>query len=189
MKTLRVLLLISVFLPFSSHGQSEDKINEIKARFAEWQPIVKVELEEAPVVYLYAWGENYANEEWTTQEIKSDEKTLSETHAVIRNKTGSFVYSQIHSFSGDWFTVSENYYDKSGKLFFVFWSMNTFHAEEPVTVEKRLYFDETGKAIKSLQNVYKMNTKEKTDVSFMDQDVAYKTDFEDLPFKKYLPKE
>jgi hypothetical protein len=189
MKTLRALLLISVFVPFSSQGQPEDRINEIKARFAEWQPIIEVELKKSPVVYLYAWGENYANEEWTTREVKSDEKTLSETHAVIRNKTGSFVYSQIYSFSGDWFIVSESYYDKNGKLFFIFWSMNTFQAEEPATVEKRLYFDENKKMIKSLQSVYKMNTKEKIDISFMDRDVIYKTGFKDLAFDKYLPKE
>ena len=66
--------------------------------------------------------------------------------------------------------------------------MNTFYADEPLTVEKRLYFDSNGSIIRELKSVYKMNTKEKIDVSFMDQEVLYVLTLNDLVFYNYWNK-
>ena len=188
MRAFKFLLLVIFFLPLVAHSQEDKRIDEIKAHFSEWQPIIRAELKNAPVIYEYSWGDHYQYSEWTTHEIKSEEKFLTERNMVIRKKNGSFVYREIYSFSGDWFVVSESYYGENGKLFFLFWTMNTFQAMEPATVEKRLYFDKMGKIIRSLQDVYKMNTKQKQDISFMDHDVLYQAEFKDLPFYGYLPK-
>lgn len=188
MRGFKFLLLVIVFLPIVTHSQEDKRIDEIKAHFSAWQPIIEFELKNAPVIYKYSWGGKYEYWEWTTHEIKSDEKRLSERNMVIRKKNGSFVLREIYSFSGDWFIVSESYYDENGKLFFVLWRMNTFQAEEPATVERHLYFDKTGKIIRSLQDVYKMNTKQKQDISFMDREVEYQTEFKDSAFHEYLPK-
>ena len=188
MRAFKSLLLIVALLPLAAYSQEQKRIEVIKALFSDWQPIIKAEIKNAPSVYLYAWGNNYENMEWTTQETKSDQKRLSEKNSVIRKKIGSFVLTEVYSFSGDWFVMSEKYYDKSGNLFFVFWKMNTYQADEPATVEKRLYFDESGKIVRSVQEVYKLNTKQRQDINFMDHEVDYELEFKNLAFHQYLPK-
>jgi hypothetical protein len=47
--------------------------------------------------------------------------------------------------------------------------MNTFQADIPVTVEKRLYFDGRNGLIKELQTVYEMNTKKVVDARICGQ--------------------
>ncbi|NJO15545.1 MAG: hypothetical protein HC877_07310 [Thioploca sp.] len=188
MRVLKILFLIVTILPPFAYSNEVKRIKEIRTLFSEWQPIVKSEIKNAPSVYRYVWGDRYENEEWTTQEVKSNLKLLAEKNSVIRNELGSFVLREIYSFSGDWSVVSENYYDKNGKLFFVFWTMNTFQAEEPVTVEKRLYFDKKGEMVRSVQDVYKLNTKQQLKVSFIDHEVLYEVDFKSLPYSGYLPR-
>ena len=180
--------LLLIFLLFHSSiaiAQESVRIVEIKEQFSIWQSIIKKELSGATKIYQYAWGKNYEKTEWQKKEDKSDEKTLSEEISIIRKKKlGYFIQSEKYSFSGDWFVVSEHYYDDSGSILFIFWKMNTFYGG--VTVEKRLYFDPKGKIIRNLKSLYKMNTKEKSNESFMDRDVSYKVDINKLPYRKYL---
>jgi hypothetical protein len=181
-----IVLMLSALLSLPSCAGESKRIEEIQARFSTWQPIIKSEQKSAAVIYRYAWGHNFEKEEWSSKPIKSDEKRLAEKVALIKNKIGSWVYKENSSFSGDWIIASEHYYDEEGKLFFVFWKMNTFQAEEPVTVEKRLYFDKQGKVVRNLVAVYKMNTKQETKASFMDREVAYETSFSKQDFLKHL---
>lgn len=181
-----VVLMLGALLSLPSCAGEPKRIEEIQARFSTWQSIIKIEQKNAAVIYRYAWGNNFEKEEWSRKLIKSDEKRLAEKITLIKNKTGSWVYKEDFSLSGDWVIASEHYYDEEGKLFFVFWKMNTFQAEEPVTVEKRLYFDKRGSIVRNLVAVYKMNTKQETKVSFMDRDVAYETSFSKQDFLKHL---
>ena len=108
---------------------------------------------------------------------------------IEKENLGYFLYTDNYSFSGDWYVAVDYYFDTKGKLYFIFWRMNSFYAEKPVTVEKRLYFDQEGEKIRDLVAVYKMNTKEKTDVSFMDKDVDYKMDISEYEvFDKWKSK-
>ena len=59
---------------------------------------------------------------------------------------------------------------------------NTFQAEKPLTVEKRLYFNADGELIKELQSTYKMNSKEKSTASFADREVAYNLQLNKMEF-------
>ncbi|MDD2565187.1 MAG: hypothetical protein PHU27_13320, partial [Salinivirgaceae bacterium] len=131
-------------------------------------------------------GENYQFDKWTDKELDDDTLTLSEAVSIIQEKAlGFFVYVDTYSFSGDWYVATAYYYDKDEKLYFVFWRMNTFYAEEPLTVEKRLYFDSQGQLIRDLKSVYKMNTKEKIDIEFMDREVNYDLTLSDMDFYKH----
>lgn len=184
--TLKIIVLVlSALLSLPSCAGESKRIEEIQTRFSTWQPIIKSEQKNAAVAYRYAWGNNFEKEEWSLKLIKSDEKRLAEKVTLIKNKIGSWVQKEDFSFSGDWVIASEHYYDEEGKLFFVFWKMNTFQAEEPVTVEKRLYFDKGGKVVRNLVAVYKINTKQETKASFMDREVDYETYFSKQDFLKH----
>ena len=185
--TLKIIaLMLGALLSLPSCAGESKRIEEIQAQFSIWQPIIKSEQKNAAVVYRYASGKNFEKEEWSSTLIKSDEKRLAEKVTLIKNKIGSWVQKEDFSFSGDWVIASEHFYDEEGKLFLVFWKMNTFQAEEPVTVEKRLYFDKDGKVVRNLAAVYKMNTKQETRPSFMDREVDYETSFGKQDFLRHL---
>ena len=184
------LLLFTVAILFPTLCLSDDsqRIADIKAVFSQWQPVIQSKTKESFVIYRYASGENYEKQEWSQKELKSDAKALSDKYTVLRRAIGAYVNHEQYSFSGDWFVVSEHYYDGNGKLLFVFWKMNTFQAEEPATIEKRLYFAANGKVIRNLTDVYKLNSKERQNVSFMDHDVEFSPDFKSLEFHDQLPR-
>ncbi len=179
-----------MFLIIASIGQlyaeNLETIQKIKKGFAQWQPIINKELSDAKVLYHYTWGKYLKKNKWSSSEIKSDQKILVNKIKYLRNKSGHFIYSENYSISGDWFINSETYYDNKNRLYFVFWNMNTFQAETPLSVERRLYFDEEGYIIRNLEQKYKMNTKEKSDSHFSDRKVQYETKIENLKFFKYL---
>ncbi len=186
---MRLLLLVAVLLfPALCYSDDAQRIAEIKTIFSEWQPFIKSEAKSRFVLFRYASGANYEKREWSRRELKTGDKALSDKFTILQRDKGSYVNHEQYSFSGDWFVVSEHLYDKNGKLLFVFWKMNTFQAEEPATIEKRLYFAQNGNVIRSLKEVYKLNTKQKRNVSFMDHEVEYSTDFKLLPFYEQLPK-
>jgi len=186
--TLKILaLMLGMLLSMTSYAGDSKRIEEIQARFSTWQPVIKNEQKNAAVIYHYAWGNNFENEEWSTKQIKSAEKRLAEKVTLIKDRIGSWVYKEDFSFSGDWVITSEHYYDEEGKLFFVFWRMNTFQAEEPATVEKRLYFDKQGNIVRNREAVYRINTKQEIKASFMDRPVSYEVSFSKQEFLKHLP--
>lgn len=186
---MKIIILTSVFgLIIFANGfaQADSIIAKIKDDFQKWQPIIDNGFENCDKLHNYAWGENYQYDKWTDKKLDDDTLTLSKAVSIIEQKDlGFFVYVDTYSFSGDWYVATDYYYDKAGQLYFVFWRMNTFYAEEPLTVEKRLYFDSQGQLIRDLKSVFKMNTKEKIDISFMDRDVDYKMDLKEMDFYKF----
>jgi hypothetical protein len=167
-------------------SQEDSTILEIRDNFKKWQPIIDIELDSSDKLYNYAWGENYQFEKWTDKMMDNDSLILSEAVSIIKKKGfGYFVHRDTFSFSGDWYVVADFYYDKNGQLYFIFWRMNTFYAEEPLSVEKRLYLDKHGQLILDLKSVYKMNTKEKLDKAFSDRAVDYNLTLNDMDFYKY----
>ncbi len=186
---MKKIILTSVFgiLVFATgFAQVDSIITKIRDDYQKWQSIIDNEFDSCDKFYNYAWGENYQFDKWTDKELDDDTLTLSEAVSIIQEKDlGFFVYVDTYSFSGDWYVATDYYYDKDEKLYFVFWRMNTFYAEEPLTVEKRLYFDSQGQLIRDLKSVYKMNTKEKIDIEFMDREVNYDLTLIDMDFYKH----
>ncbi|NOZ47318.1 MAG: hypothetical protein GXO79_11140 [Chlorobi bacterium] len=181
-----MILVFGLIFFATGFSQEDSIITEIRSDFQKWQSIIDKEFDNSDKFYNYVWGENYQFDNWFDIKIDNDSLTLSEAVSIIDKKDlGYFVYVDYYSFSGDWYIAVDYYYNKEGQLYFIFWRMNTFYAEEPLTVEKRLYFDNTGQLIRDLKFVYKMNTKEKIDISFMDREVDYKLSLTDMDFYKY----
>lgn len=183
-KIIMMLLIGLIFSPVFS--QTDNKILEIRAKFKLWQPIIDKKINNCEKFFNYAWGNNYQFNEWFNKEIESDTLTLSEFFSIISDdKLGIYVHNDLNSFSGDWHITADYYYNLNEKLYFIFWRMNTFYAEEPLTVEKRIYFDANGDKISELRSVFKMNTKENIEIDFLDRDVSYKINLKDEEFYKY----
>ncbi|MFL1895948.1 hypothetical protein ACJRPK_09615 [Aquimarina sp. 2-A2] len=121
-------------------------------------------------------GEHYRNDEWCSSETYDEDKLLCQIASVIEDiNLGTYVHYDNYSISGDWLISSDYYFNKDNKLYFVFWRMNTYQAEETLTVEKRLYFNFDGEPIRTFQTKYKMNTISKSNASFADQNVEYES--------------
>jgi len=190
MKNILLIILFELIFINLGFSQEDSTILVIKTNFQKWQPIIDNEFENYPKFFNYAWGENYQFDKWFNKKQDNDSLTLSEAVSVIEKKDlGYFVNVDYYSFSGDWYIVIEYYYNQEEQLYFIFWRMNTFYAKEPLTVEKRLYFDTNSRIIRELKSVYKMNTKEKIDISFMDKEIDYELILSDMSFYKYWKKE
>lgn len=179
-----ILLLTLSIQPGSS--QENPVIIKIRSDFQKWQPLITKELPSVDKYFKYIWGDEQQFHTWSTHILEDDSLSLSEAVSILTNKElGTFMSVDNSSASGDWSTTADYYYNKAGRLYFIFWRMNTFYAEVPLTVEKRLYFDNTGRLIRELKSVYKMNTQEKVDLSFMDKPVDYKLNLSDLEVYKF----
>ena len=189
MNTLIKILLISLFgLLFNNLGfsQEDSKLLEIKRDFQKWQPIIDSGFDTCPKYFKYAWGKYYQFNEWFHNIQNNDSLTIAQVVSIIEKEDlGYFVRVENCSFSGDWHIVIDYYFNKEEQLHFIFWRMNTFYAEKPLTVEKRLYFDCNGEIIQILKNVYRINTKEKIEINFMDKEVDYKLTLSEMEFYKY----
>lgn len=178
--------IIFLFIFSSSFAQEDSTIVEIRKNFKSWQPLIDSEIENCQRFYKYCWGQNYQFIEWYDSQNQPDSLTLHTMSLILEKENlGYFLYTDKFSLSGDWSIAVDYYFDIKGKLYFIFWRMNSFYAEIPVTVEKRLYFDNKGEKIRDLVSVYKMNTKEKTEVSYMDKDVEYKMDIKEFEVYNY----
>lgn len=186
MRKLLIILFGILLILNSGFAQKDSVITKIRCDFKKWQPIIESKLNNCEEYYKYAWGEYYQFNKWYDKSVDIDSLTLSEKISLIEDdKLGYFIHSDFYSFSGDWYIAVDYYYNNSEQLYFIYWRMNTFHAEEPLTVEKRLYFNSKGDKIRELISVYKMNTKEKTEISFLDKDVRIKLFLRDMGFYQY----
>jgi hypothetical protein len=149
MKNLLLITLIGLINVYSVFSQDDTTILQIRSDFQKWQPIIDNEIDRGAKYYKYAWGKNYQFNKWVDKMHNIDSLTLSESISIIDKKDlGYLVHVNYCSFSGDWHIMVDYYYNKKELIYFVYWRMNTFYAEEPVTVEKRLYFNNTSIFIK-----------------------------------------
>ena len=181
LKTKLILLLGLSLSAFWTAGQEERKILQIKADFQAWQPLIEVV--SGTELFHYTWGENYEKDQWYSSVQNADGKVLYQKAFIIENpELGTFVHYDNYAISGDWYISVDYYFDANESLYFVFWKMNTFQAEEPVTVEKRRYFNAKGEEIKSLTSTYKMNTREESSVGYADRDLDYEVELSKMSF-------
>lgn len=186
MKKYILTLVFEIIIFSTGFSQTDSIITKIKDDFQKWQPIIDKDFDSCDKLYNYAWGVNYQFDKWIDKKLNDDTLTLSKSVSIIEQKDlGFYVNVDTHSFSGDWHVATDYYYNKKEQLYFVFWRMNTFYAEEPLTVEKRLYFDSQGQLIRDLKSVFKMNTEEEIDMDFMDKEVYYQLTLSDMDFYSY----
>ncbi len=186
MKTYFFTIAFSIFFGFNLISQTKTEIKIIKHNFKAWQPIIKTKIDSCDKLYNYSWGNNYQFSKWTYENSTDESFILTEAISIIKNnKLGFYVKNEIYSLSGDWFISADFYFDKNQKLYFIFWKMNSFQAEQPVTIEKRLYFNKNGELIKNLKSVYKINTKKEINVSYRDIEVDYHINLKDMDFYNY----
>ena len=173
---------------FPGFGQESSEIQEIRAQFKLWQIHLKEKKLQAMKFFHIYTGDNFSIDKWVdTVDSVSDAFVGEEINIYKIKDVGSVLFIDETSPSGDWFARSEHYYWPSGKLYFVFWAMNTFNAEPPSTVERRIYFNKKGDVIRRLESVYKMNTRQKIkEPNYMDKKVIYWRALKNLPvFKDY----
>lgn len=169
------------------NSNEPEEILEIRKNFKTWQPIIDKKVNtDTKYLYEYFWGDQYQHSKWYNQKFDTDTMFIFNAGTIIENnELGYYVTGSSSSPSGDWVIKWDYYYNLNKKLYFIFWTMNTFQSEtEAVTVEKRLYFDRSSNEIRNLSSVYKMNTKEKSNSSFYDRDVVIKKNLEDLDIYK-----
>ncbi|MEL6559615.1 MAG: hypothetical protein AAFQ94_15595 [Bacteroidota bacterium] len=184
------MLLISMLCSLLTTAQKNPVILKIRENFQIWQPIIEKESSNSTKLFHYAWGENYQEEDWYENEQKSENKFLFQKVSVIKKDSlGTFVHHDDYSMSGDWNITADYYFDTNDQLYFIYWRMNTFQATEPVTVEKRLYFDTDEQLIRNLESKYKLNTKEESTAEFADREVAYELRLNNMSFYKKLTQE
>ena len=182
MKKSILTLIISVLSLLVSAQETSD-ILQIKESFKAWQPVIASEINSSTQLFHYAWGENYQDEKWYKNEQSSGDKFLYQKVQLIEtDDLGTYVHCDNYSMSGDWFIAVDYYFDTENKLYFVFWRMNTFQALEPLSVEKRLYFNTEGELIRNLQSTYKINTKEASTAEFADRSVEYELQLNEMGF-------
>ena len=180
-----IYMKLSIVFLFSILSIQADEMQLIKDQFKKWQPILHDSSTKYIVYYHTIWGDRYEHEKWSTS-IDDTTKFISQSITLYKDANlGYVIKRQETSPSGDWFTVSEHYFSKNGNLYFIFWLMNTFYSETPLTVERRLYFDSKISLIRKLESTFKMNTKEKIEnASYMDKDVDYWENINQIKFLK-----
>ncbi|MGK7394434.1 MAG: hypothetical protein ACNS62_07665 [Candidatus Cyclobacteriaceae bacterium M3_2C_046] len=171
---MKVLIIVFVLLiGFETYGQTKDvMLNQIEQEVQYWKSVIDQKLPQCTKFYNYAWGANYEHQQLVTYPVNEDTVMLSEMISIIPSEErGFFVQKENYSFSGDWFILADYYYDQDKLLYYIFWRMNTFYAEKPITVEKKMYFSPKGEPLDSSCQVYRMNTRDTINVNFMDQEV------------------
>ncbi|MDW3209748.1 MAG: hypothetical protein R8N23_07770 [Reichenbachiella sp.] len=178
------IILLTFFLNcLLGTAQENSDIVQIRENFQAWQPIIESKLKTSTQFFHYAWGENYQEDEWYTSEQASEDKFLfQKTYIIEKANLGTFVYYDNFAMSGDWKISVDYYFDTNDRLYFIFWRMNTFQANEPLTIEKRLYFNSEGELIRNLKSTFKMNTKDESTAGFADRDVEYELHLNKMDF-------
>ncbi len=188
MKKFIIFFLMSGYI-INIYAKEDPEILKIRNLYQKWQPYINSNLNNGIKFYLYLSGERFEIETWSDKKLNNEDLFLHCMVTCLENKDlGYFIYREYFTPSGDWFITQENYYSPDGFLYFIFWKMNSYQANPPVTVEKRLYFNNSQKLIRELKNVYKMNTKEKVEATYNDREVEYEIKINKLGFYRYWKK-
>ena len=180
---IRTIFLL-YFLFTTLFSQDSPEILEIRQDFKSWQPILEDSTNISSVKYLVISGNNYAVQKWVDIIKDSSSFVASQAYLYENDSLGKVIFLSETSPSGDWYIFSEHYYNVGGRLCFVFWTMNTFAADIPLTVERRIYFNAEGGQIRKLESKYKMNSKEEAnEISYYDREIKYWLDYKKTPFK------
>jgi hypothetical protein len=193
------IFLLVLLAESSPASQEHEEILKIREQFKSWQKVLNKETISRGKHFFEISLGRYSHEiKWVTKFDEKDENSdnfiYSQVTLIKDDKLGTMFYISETSPSGDWEDVAEHYYWPTGELFFVYWKLNTFVSldsqkceEQPLTIERRLYFNRDGRVIKFAESIYKMNTKEKVvNHNYMPHDVNYWRVIRALPFYNLL---
>ncbi len=199
------LCVVSIFLfvlliESSLASQDNQEILKIREQYKSWQKVLNKETISRGKHFFEIFLGGYSRQtKWVTKIDENDKKNdnfflCSQVTLIKDDKLGTMFYISETSPSGDWEDVAEHYYWPSGELFFVYWKLNTFVSldsqkceEQPLTIERRLYFNKAGEIIKSSESIYEMNTKKKiVNPNYMPHAVNYWSVIRALPFYNLL---
>jgi hypothetical protein len=178
-----------------------EKIEEIKSLYNNINNIITTH--KATEILFYTDGDGYSQGKWY-KVININEKDLF-NKSYFRAK--SYLYKGkiiktiivIDSPVGDWTNIKEYYFYNTEATAFVFEKHVTSQAHNvdtneplppgPYILERRIYFDETGKELRLLEKAYISSTNKRIPVKFVRQidfgfDVYMNVNF--LPFSKML---
>lgn len=200
-----VLSIISViiFWIIASTAFADNRIEQIRAVCHRINKTI--EMNKAKEILFYTDGDGYVENKWN--KVKNVEERLLFDKSFFRAKvylySGKIVKSiiVIDSQVGDWTNIKEYYFYENGSIAFVFerhvtsQAHNTETGEElpqgPYILEKRTYFDEKGRKIKSIEKAVISSTNREIPVKFVRQidlgdDLYLNSSL--LPFSKMLEK-
>lgn len=185
-KRIYFIIIFFIFPIYLCHARDSNDIENIRNQFKVWQPILNNNGNIARQYFHVYSGVRFEKEEWLCMPPKSDNQFVGEKVTCFTKDTlGTVLLIQESTPSGDWSISSQYYYWPTGELYFIFWTMNTTQADEPMTIERRLYFNKAGEEVRFLESVYKMNTKDIIEKpNYLDQEVKYWLRLSEVPFKK-----
>jgi len=180
---LLMLALISGGVASASPG-TNSAIREIDGLVARLDAQHKASLAKAPA-YYQTYLQNYSVGEWkrlgTGKEFEGEAPIVAKL--VGDSVTGHILYYEEQSPSHDWQVYSTCYYRPSSSLALVDWSFRTFYSEKGVRVERRGYFDDTGKRIRMKESQFDLKSQRAVSHrQFHDRDVTLWKSLADIPF-------
>lgn len=174
-------------------------VDEIKVLYQKTNERIKKNIEKP--LSLYA-NDKRGNIEWRRVLSRADsdafDKSDFRTHVYLHN--GKVVKAEIEttSESGDWKLTEEYYFYTNEHVAFYFQSLVTYQAfdyehdqelpEGPYVLEKRFYYNEGGKNIRSLEKAFVQQTQKDIPVKYVRAELPIKLyqDVKSLPFYKAI---
>jgi hypothetical protein len=177
-------------------AQDPQNILEIRKQYDRWQNFLKNEKYDTKKYFEIYSGEEYQEHEWVDNFKKYQDKyegidyfITTELTLINDKKIGVMFSTYETSPSGDWHVYSEHYYWPSGELFFTLWRMVTSSSihytdtGEPLTIERRLYFNKKGEIIRKLESTYgSQSKKELKNQQYLDREIKHWLTTKDFPF-------
>ncbi len=178
-----LLFFIILFAPICASDSNEREISEIKKKYAEWNPVIDKDFDKADIVYYCSHSRSAKGRFYNSLDtIRQNELECYVTYFVLKRKDLGY-YLKKEIYGDDSSIFADYYFNSDGKLYFIYWRMNTFMGMDcAVTVIRRVYFDSEGNQIKQLEKVYKMNTDIEMETSFLDPGVDFKSSLYDMDF-------
>jgi len=177
---LYILLVVFNSLIYSQNIDTEQNIDCI---VNNWQLLFSDTPQSGKTYYKYLFRENAKTRYWSSTEIQDNSLFLIQKIKYIENvELGYIVCSENFTVSGDWYIVQNDYYSIEGKLLCTKWEMNTCKAEFPITVDKKIYFNNNGTIYSQYRNIYKFNTQDIVSIKYKDVDVNYSLKIDNLEF-------
>lgn len=181
---MRKFVLYILIVAFNSliFSQNIDIEKNIDCIVNNWQLLFSEMLQSEKTYYKFLFRENDKNIYWSSTEIHDNSLILIQKITYIKNvKLGYFIYSENFTVSGDWYIVQNDYYSLEGNLICTKWEMDTCKADFPITVYKKIYFN-NGTVYSQYSYIYKFNTQDIVSIKFQDVDVNYRLKINDFEF-------
>lgn len=193
-----IFILCSVFL-MTPLPLPSDEVSEIRALYNKINKAIN-EKKTAEILF-YTTPDGYAEKRWirvksTDPAILFENSYFKAKMYLLHNKVVKAAIT-IVSQAGDWTNNQEYYFFENGRTAFLFESHLTYlgyNFDEdknlpagPYIIEKRIYFNKTGKEVRSVKKAFRASTKEEIPIKYLQQiELEIYPDVASLPFGEAL---